>query len=181
LSNSEDPGDLREPTRAEIEAAMDRPIEEDITQVEGVEFVELDQLEPDLSSDLGTTDPMVASEEAVPYFPPTDPVLVPQPNDENAASVLGGLEPAADEEFRAGLDEDEALARTDDDLQDAVRRALALDALTHTLPIQVLVQDGAVILRGTVEHMSDAEAAESVASSVPGVIEVREELQVTDL
>jgi len=42
----------------------------------------------------------------------------------------------------------------------------------------VVVRDGVVHLHGTVTDLDDADAAEEVASRIPGVREVREELDV---
>lgn len=181
LSNSDDLTHLREPTAAEIREASDLNAEVEMDTPEDTSVVSLDSLEPDLSEDLGTTDAMEASEEGEPWFPPTDPVIVPQGNDDGGARVLGGLGPANDEEFRAGDDEAEAAIVPDDELRLDVLEALATDALTSSLQIQVLAANGVVTLRGTVEHLLDAESAESVAGRVPGVLDVREELQIGSL
>jgi len=63
-------------------------------------------------------------------------------------------------------------------LAEAVRRALADDAMTNWLQIQVEVADGVVRLLGRVGYYEDAEAAETVASQVPGVRYVQDELEI---
>lgn len=181
MSNSEDLADQHEPTDAEIREAADLSAEVELDEPEGITLVSLDELEPDLSEDLGARGPMEASDEAEPWFPPTDPVIVPEGNDAGGASVLGGLRPANDEEFREGGTDLEDVVVPDDDLRLAVFEALATDALTSQLRIEVLAADGVVTLRGTVEHLLDAESAESVAGRVPGVVEVREELRIDSL
>ncbi len=181
LSNSEDMADLREPTVAEIREAADLSAEVEVAVPDGITEVGLEELEPDLSEDLGARGPMEASDEAEPWFPPTDPVIVPEGNDAGGASVLGGLSPANDEEFREGGADLEDLVVPDDELRLSVFEALAADALTSQLRIEVLVADGVVTLRGAVDHLLDAESAESVAGRVLGVVEVREELRIESL
>jgi hypothetical protein len=107
------------------------------------------------------------------FFPPTDPVLRPGAHGE--PEIAGGFSPTAEaptpERSSDGLVGDEAIA-------DAVRDALALDAVTADLGVSVEVESGVVHLRGTVSSIDDGENAEAVASAVPGVIEVVDE---TDL
>ena len=69
----------------------------------------------------------------------------------------------------------------DEALADAVRRELAEDAATTDLTIFVAVRNGVVHLRGQVTDLDDADNAESVAASVPGIREVVEELEVTSV
>jgi osmotically-inducible protein OsmY len=105
------------------------------------------------------------------YSPPTDPVMTTDQH--GRAQVLGGFgtEDRAPSEW---MTDDEALA-------DAVRERLREDAATADLPIVVAVRQQVVHLRGRVPGPEDAENAESVAASVPGVREVREELDVAGL
>ena len=159
---------------------MDYAAEEDAFAQTNV--VSLDALNPDLNDDIGVTDPMIAAEEGEPYFPPTDPVIVPESNFDGGARVVGGLAAASDDAIRLNAEGlDETVAWTDDEITDAVRAELASDALTLDLDIDILVVNGVVTLRGTVATMQDAEAAETVASRVPGVEEVQEELTVAGM
>ena len=92
--------------------------------------------------------------------------------------VLGGFdsEPGITVE-RSAMDNqpgDEALA-------DAVRRELREDAATSELSIVVAVRQGVAHLRGRVTDLEDAENAEAVASRVPGIREVVEELEVASI
>ena len=133
--------------------------------------------EPDFAGDVGTTDPDEAAEEAAPYFAPTDPVVRPT-TDPGGLAVVGGFEATSmDTEAReAGYD-----VRPDVDIVEDVRRELREDALTTDLAIEVEARRGAVVLRGTVPTLDDAENAEAVASRVGGVKEVREDLEVVVL
>lgn len=69
----------------------------------------------------------------------------------------------------------------DEAIADAIRRELREDAATTALTIDVAVYRGVARLRGTVQDIADAENAEEVAARVPGVLEVREELEVADM
>jgi len=129
------------------------------------------EMDPDFTDDLGTTDPEVATAEAVPYYPPTDPVVRPS-TDEESLEILSG--------FGAGAEvaeSDEAGTPGDEDIAETVAAALRRDAMTSDLAITVLVRNGVVYLRGDVPSVDDAEAAEAIAGDVPGVVEVREELR----
>jgi hypothetical protein len=115
----------------------------------------------------------------VPYFPPTDPVVRPS-DDPEGLEVVGGFAPTAmdDPETETGV-----FPNTDDDLAEAVRRELIVDAATADLAgrIRVFARNGVVVLRGAVETLADAEEVEAVAGRVEGVVEVREELDVAIL
>jgi hypothetical protein len=109
------------------------------------------------------------------FFPPTDPVITTDSHGE--AKVLGG--------FSATSDQSVEVARSASDgklgdgaIADAVRRELAEDAATTALQIHAVVRDGVVLLRVTVPDMEDVDNAEEVASRVPGVREVVDELRV---
>jgi osmotically-inducible protein OsmY len=105
------------------------------------------------------------------YVPPTDPVS------DGRDEVIGGFSTSSMDVMpveRLALDGhagDEALA-------DAIRRELREDAATSDLDVQVDVRNGIVRLTGTVRDLDDVENAEEVASRLPEVLEVREELRV---
>lgn len=151
-------------------------------------------LEPEESLEAGDftdqetfTDPMMASggdsdtlEDLVSdgdrvYSPPSDPVLTT--DETGAARVLGGLSDSSMESLeveRSALDG----RRGDEALADAVRRELREDSATTGLDVRVAVQGGVAYLRGYVASIDDAESAEEVAARVPGIVEVREELDI---
>lgn len=112
------------------------------------------------------------------FFAPTDPVIMT--SEQNQIEVLGGFAPTAGVDIlveSSALDDqpgDEALA-------EAIRRELRRDAATTDLTIAVTVRRGVARLRGTVATLEDAENAEAVASQVPGLREVVEELEVARL
>ena len=126
-----------------------------------------------------TTNSMIAAEEGIPYMPPTDPVVRPSDDAEGLAIVTGFGE-TSDDEYP------DTLATTafgdgppgDEDIRQQVVEALRSDAATIDLVIDVIVRNGVVHLRGQVQTLDDAESAEEVASRVPTVREVIEELEV---
>ncbi|MDP9381136.1 MAG: BON domain-containing protein [Chloroflexota bacterium] len=181
MSNTEELHNQRVPTDEELGLEGGLVDDESLEAQDDVEVVSLDSLDPDLSNDLGTLTAMESTDEGEPWFPPTDPVIEAVGNSEGAARVVGGLDQAHDENLRDDVDEDEYLATSDDELTGMVEDALARDGTTAALDVQVLVSNGVVTLRGNVEHIVDAEAAESVAGQVPGVVDVREELQIGTL
>src|SRR5258707_687831 len=69
----------------------------------------------------------------------------------------------------------------DEALADAVRRELAEGSATTDLTIVVAVRQGVVHLRGQVPDLDDADNAEAVAARVPGIRDVVEELDVTNI
>lgn len=136
---------------------------------------------PDIGGDM-TTDSMVAVEEGIPYMPPTDPVVRPA-NSAQDLEIVGGFGATSIEEFPDQLAET-ALGDApagDEDIRSQVLEALATDAATIDLLIEVVVRNGVVRLRGRVPTLDDAEMAEEVAARVPEVREVIEELEVAAL
>jgi osmotically-inducible protein OsmY len=139
-------------------------------------------LDPDFTGDVGTTDSEVAAAEAIPYFPPTDPVVEPSSSVEQL-SVVGGfqatsMDPEDDEGQGAAPPADQF---DDDELAENILRELRQDAMTTELLVRVKVNRGVATLTGEAPSLEDAEQAEAVAARVPGVQEVREELRVIGL
>lgn len=132
--------------------------------------------EPDFMQDPGTTDVIMAVEEAEPYFPPTDPPLRTGAGLQDA-EVLGGFSITSLESPTEPVDEPLRLSG-DDEIEARVRYALAADAYTSDLNITVEVEDGTVYLRGQVRSLEDIDQAEQVAGNVAGVDEVQEELEI---
>lgn len=126
-------------------------------------------------------DQLVAADGAEPYFPPTDPPVVPGEPDN--ADVVQGFAPTSDwtDDGRAPGAGD-ITGADDDTLADRVMRRLRGDAATSTLEgIAVEARDGVVYLRGTVQGLDDGDLAVDVASRVPGVREVVDATSVEGL
>ena len=141
--------------------------------IEGVDLF------PDFTADVSADDTMEAVSEAEPYFPPTDPVVKPD-RSTDGIEMLGGFAQTADD-IDASTANLPGKPRGDDELREAVLAALHADAATTDLTLDVAVQDGTVILRGTVPSLDDADLAESVAARVPGVEDVQDELDIQGL
>ncbi len=138
----------------------------------------VDSDEPDFMDDAGTTDVMLAVEEGLTYIPPIDPVVLPDDAASEGLEVVGGF---ATDSLEGPLDQDQVPARmrrNDEELVEAVTRALRADGYTTDLAIDVEVEDGVVYLRGQVGSLEDIEQAEDVAGRVPGVEDVEEELEI---
>ena len=67
---------------------------------------------------------------------------------------------------------------TDDYLSDTIRTKLAADQVVKGGAIEVVVKDGAVILKGTVDDVQQKNKAEKIAKKVNGVKSVSNELQL---
>ena len=63
-------------------------------------------------------------------------------------------------------------------IEDAIRRELSEDSATNGLDLEVTVRRGIARLRGIVPDVIDAENAMEVASRVPGVLDVLDELEL---
>lgn len=109
------------------------------------------------------------------YFAPTDPVT--SFGQEGETSVLNGWSPTStdSQEVSASAEDNQP---GDEALADAITRELHEDAATTALTVEVRVDRGVARLRGRVPDLVDAENVESVASRVPGVRDVIEELDV---
>jgi osmotically-inducible protein OsmY len=145
-----------------------------------VDSADLSPMDASTLTDVGTIDPGLASDEAIPYFPPTDTVIGEQLIEQDEVEVIGGFEPTSEDHD----EEDVSLRHLEDDerITDDVRKELRQDATTTDLAhIAVTTFNRVVHLRGTVETLEDAENAEEVAGRVPGVAEVREDLKVLGL
>ena len=118
-----------------------------------------------------------AEEDAL-HFPPTDPVV--RVGAHGAVQILGGFSQNSLESVEVEASAEDDLPG-DEALAEAIRRELLEDAATTDLDIRVQVRNGVVVLHGRVPRLEDADNAESVAASVPGVAEVREELEISGL
>ncbi len=132
-------------------------------------------------SDVGTVDPDEATEEGIPYFPPTDPPVRPEAGAEQLEMVNGWSPTSVDDFGDADADPDHQARHGDEQLADDIRRELREDALTTDLNVEVLVRNRVVFLRGIVQTLEDAENAEAVAARVPGVDSVLEQLTIPSL
>jgi len=68
---------------------------------------------------------------------------------------------------------------SDDFLVDTIRQKLAADPIVKGGAIEVVVKDGAVTLRGTVEEDKQKSKAEKIAKKVNGVKSVVDEIKLS--
>lgn len=127
-----------------------------------------------------TDNPDVAAEEGMTYIPPIDPPVVPG-GAENAEIASGFGVSALDDPYNSDHPSD-ALP-SEDDLVALVRAALRADSSTTGFAdrLRIAVRGTTVILRGTVDDLTDSDNAAAVASYVEGVEEVIDELRVRGL
>lgn len=127
--------------------------------LEGVSELEIGQSDSD-----ATNDPWLASQEGIPFTPPTShPSAIDDPD------WVGG--------------DDTDVPPVDDILSERVYDALRADRATQgsLAGIRIRSSRGVVVLRGSVEDIDDTDRIAGIASDVPGVVEVRDELTVTNL
>jgi len=67
---------------------------------------------------------------------------------------------------------------TDDFISDTIRTKLAADQVVKGGAIEVIVKDGAVTLKGSVEEPAQRNKAEKIAKKVNGVKSVANEIQI---
>ncbi|MGH2461206.1 MAG: BON domain-containing protein [Chloroflexota bacterium] len=162
-----------------VNRAVDSP--ELAAEIELTNFHVVAGTEDRFNESIGTTDTAIATDEAIPYFAPTDPPTRRAPRREGGYTVVGGFSETA---LDTPIDLEQlprALTDGDDEIARRVRLALKEDAGTADLPIHVVVRRGVVRLRGAVPSLTDAELAEEVASRAPGVLDVEEKLDVVGL
>ncbi|HEX6031341.1 MAG TPA: BON domain-containing protein [Tepidiformaceae bacterium] len=106
------------------------------------------------------------------WVPPTDPVGTNR-------EIIGGLSASSLDSVEVDRSSDGTLG--DEGIADAVRRELREDAATTDLELEIEVVEGVVYIRGTVALLEDAENAEAVAATVPGVLDVIDETEVEGL
>lgn len=149
----------------------------------------VDNLNPEFTGQAVEMDPTFASgdfifegidpaEPDTDYFFPVDPPVIA--NAAGNMEVVNGF--AADD-----MDDLEPELSAEDDIPgdealiEAIQRELHQDSATTDLRITVQVEEGVAYLRGGVPHLADARNAEDVASRIPGVAEVVEELDIEDI
>jgi BON domain len=128
-----------------------------------------------------TTDSLVATEEGVPWDPPTDRVLDTNPGEGGADAAGTPRHDAerleADDSIQAG---NEAMPR-DDALRADVVEALRASDVVAGDRIRVAVTGSQVILSGQVESIDVSDEILALAGDVPGVTDVVDELEVAGL
>lgn len=133
------------------------------------DMIALGQDDPDDMTDI-TADAMQSADNAEPYIAPTDPPVLPGGRD-NVEMAQGFATSSDGEEQRAGTP-------GDDEITQRVQHLLHTDAATTHLRLAVETTEGRVYLRGVVPGLDDTDLAAEVASRVPGVVDVVDEMTV---
>jgi hypothetical protein len=146
-----------------------------IDSVESLELLE----DQDLRSD-ETNDAELASEEGLSYVAPIDPPIVPS-GDQGAQIAAGFGGSALDDPY----DDDhlETPVTASDEMTERVRDAIRADASTSAYAdtIEIETSGARVMLRGVVDDLEDDDNLVAVASTVAGVDEVIDRLEVAGL
>jgi len=175
---STDQVELRQPpTDEEVNADMAGAMGT-ISRVDDPESIELlEDLE--LRSD-ETTDPNIAAEEGLAWIPPTDPPVVPS-SDQGVEIAAGFGTSSLDEPY--DLSHHSEVVPSEDEMTDRVREAIRADAATtqYADSIEIETSGDRVLLRGVVEDLEDDDSLVAVASTVEGVGEVIDRLEIADL
>ena len=126
-----------------------------------------------------TDDPLVASEEGVPYDPPTDRVIA-QTGEPGGPDVAGTDRTDAGElERNDGVQPAGELSASDDELTADVVEALRASDVTAGDRIRVRAEGSRIILTGEVESVDVLDEILGIAGDVEGVDEVVDEVSVT--
>ncbi|MCA1572885.1 MAG: hypothetical protein LC798_21855 [Chloroflexi bacterium] len=129
-----------------------------------------------------TDDPLVASEEGVPYVPPMDRVISEARAGESGADVAGtaGSDAGELEREDAVQPEDGALPR-DDELRADVIEALRSSDVPAGDRIRIAVVGSVAHVRGEVESVDVLDEILGIVGDVVGVDDVVDEVTVTGL
>jgi hypothetical protein len=124
-------------------------------------------------------DPMVATEEGVPYTPPTDRVLS-QTDGPDGPDVAGTAPTDAGELERVhGVQVPNAARPSDDALSADVIEALRGSDVVAGDRIRVAAEGRRVVLSGQVETIDVLDEILGIVGDVPGVDEVIDEVEIT--
>ena len=126
-----------------------------------------------------TDDPEVAAQEGLPYVPPSDPPIVPDPDDPQGARIAAGFGSTAEDEPYDSSHRSELMS-SEDDIVERIREALLADAATtaYADTLAIAARGGTVAIRGVVEDIDDTDNIVDVIGRVSGVEEVIDELDI---
>lgn len=153
---------------------------------QGIEIIEDNNTNPDFTEQPLETNPINVADDTVldldqpaepdpAYFPSTDPVITS--NRTGSIDILGGFEATSMDDMNVAKSVENNLPG-DEALIDAIQQELHEDALTTDLDITVKVVNRVAYLHGNVPSLEDVDDVEDVASRVPGVRDVIEELNI---
>jgi hypothetical protein len=127
-----------------------------------------------------TYEPLRAVEEGLSYTPPRDPPVIPSENDLQGIEVASGFAPSMEDTDPDVRILPERIQRADLEIQENVGLALRYNSeTTHLTDISAEVNEGVVILYGTVPSEDDIARASRIVNGLEGVKEVFSNLVVT--
>jgi hypothetical protein len=131
-------------------------------------------------SDGSTDNVQLSMDQGLVYEPPYDPPVIPS-DDLQGVEIAAGFASSMED---TDLDVEDFPDRVDDndsDLEEQVRTAIRYNSETTILDnIRVYVRNGIVYLRGTVDTDDDADRVEELVLDIDGVMDVENELEVTE-
>lgn len=127
-----------------------------------------------------TDDHLVATEEGVPYDPPTERVLT-RPGDDSGATDVAGTDPtdAGELERNDNVQAPAGELPRDDELRADVVEALRASDVVAGDRVRVAASGSQVVLRGSVESIDVLDEILGLVGDVRGVDDVVDELEVT--
>jgi hypothetical protein len=166
----------RQPTRTELDQGDPIAGPDALDPAERLDGLAIDGLREDETEDWG-----VASQEGIPWVPPTDPPIVPDRDALDGVSVAAGLGVSADAD-PYDLDHRESEDLEGLDLNERIRAAIQADAATADLVDDVIIGTigSRAVLRGTVLTVEDGDALVEVVGRVAGIDEVVDETELAD-
>jgi hypothetical protein len=128
-----------------------------------------------------TDDPVVATEEGVPYVPPTDRVISESRGPSGVD--IAGTDPtdAGELERDAGIQPPDSLPPRDAELAADVIEALRDSDVPAGDRIRVSALGSTVVVRGEVESVDVLDEILGIVGDVPGVADVVDEVQITGI
>jgi hypothetical protein len=138
---------------------------------------ETSEVDASMAANDSVVEDMPPAEPDATYSPPTDPVV--GYDEDGDLEVIGGFAATAMSENDIDVASDHTYG--DEAMGEAIQRELHEDAATTDLTIAVYVEDGVAYLQGAVPTLEDAQNAEDVASRIPGIREVVEDLDIAEL
>lgn len=126
-----------------------------------------------------TDDPIVATEEGVPYVPPNERVLT-DAREEHGGADVAGTAPTADEELGRvpSVQPPSGERPADDELRARVVEKLRASNIVAGDRLQVDAAGGTVLLKGRVDSITTLDEIIGLVGEVEGVQEVTDQVEV---
>jgi hypothetical protein len=126
-----------------------------------------------------TYNPHHAQDQGLTYTPPNDPPVVPSHDDPQGAEMAAGFAPSMEESSPDARVLPPNMDDNDLEIQDNIYRALRYNSETaHLTEVEVEVNNGVALLRGTVTDQRDIPLVHKIIQELDGVLDVRNYLEV---